>query len=390
MKKLLFALMFLPSLVHAGTITFYQNLGGNLGTINISSGTVSASCSGGHGSFNCERTITISSANVGGNLTNFPILLASNDVTLSTGTGGHLLNSSGFDIVFTTKSDCSAPYNMNWDTETVNNTGSATMNVWVNVPALSTNTLTAATFYMCYGNAGITTYQGFSTGTWNSSYAAVYHLANAGAGTVPDSTSNGTTLTNTNGATAATGQIDGAGSVALGSPGSYYAGGPGFYGNPITQTANFALSMWIKPSLTTDYTIPLSMGINSSVGWGIGIDYRNSPADIFPFIGTSAASGCNATNGVWQYISMVNISGTTSIYLNGAVCPTTSSGAASTGFGAATQISGTASESVNGITAVVDEAHFFSAPPSNTAAWIATEYNNQNSPSTFVTVGAEQ
>ena len=75
--------------------------------------------------------------------------------------------------------------------------------------ALTTATLISATFYMCYGNSGITTYQGSSANTWDSNFQSVWHFANGTNLSAKDSTSHAVNGTIT-AATATTGQIDGA------------------------------------------------------------------------------------------------------------------------------------------------------------------------------------
>ena len=156
-------------------------------------------CDATYSGYQYQRTLTIAHAQVpNSDQTNFPVLISTNDVTLSTGTGGHLSNSNGYDLIFSTMSDCS--YLLNWDTETVNNTGSATLNVWVKVPTVKTASDT--TLYLCYGNSSITTYQGVSASAWDSNFKGVWHLQETGtgaAGDYKDSTTNGNNSNNTTG-----------------------------------------------------------------------------------------------------------------------------------------------------------------------------------------------
>lgn len=154
--------------------------------------------------YNYTTPLIVMHGQVGEVETNFPVLVQTSSVLFSTSSsGGHML--TAYDLVFSTMPNCS--FLLNWDTETVNNTGSAQANIWVEVPILSSTTDTV--FYMCYGNAGITSYQGNSALTWDSNFAGVWHLGDGSALNTLDSTVNGNTGTNT-AATAATGQVDGA------------------------------------------------------------------------------------------------------------------------------------------------------------------------------------
>ena len=138
-----------------------------------------------------QRQLTINHTKVStGTLTytNFPVLFQATDVTLSTSvSGGHLSSANGYDLIFSTNSDCS--FALNWDTETVNTTGSQQDNIWVNIPSISSTTDTI--LYLCYGNAAITSYLGLSTATWDNNYIGVLHLSRTVSGNIllNDSTS---------------------------------------------------------------------------------------------------------------------------------------------------------------------------------------------------------
>lgn len=161
-----------------GQVNFYGN---GSSQIIISSGPTGG---GPSNTFLHYRTITISSANVsnvlGSAIANMPVELAFSTAVFN----GHLQNASGYDMVFTTNTPTgpagtySCPYHIAWDTETFSISGGTTAIVWVDIPQLTTATLTAATYYMCYGDSSISTYVGASTATWDSNYAAVWHFPN--------------------------------------------------------------------------------------------------------------------------------------------------------------------------------------------------------------------
>ena len=98
------------------------------------------------------------------------------------------------------------------------------------------------------------------------------------------------------------------------------------------------------------------------------------------------------TLNAWNYVTISRTAAATSFYLNGVAVGSTPSTAVTTG--------GQASTIGNFATRVVDEAFkglidevrlSASSTPSGarSADWIKTEYNNQNSPSTFHTVGSQ-
>jgi hypothetical protein len=157
-----------------------------------------------------RRSITIDHTNVPNtDQSNFPVLISGTYSYLATtSNGGNVTNSNGYDIVFT--SDAAGLNVLPCEQESYNASIGA-VNYWVQVPTLSHTTDTV--IYMFYGNSAITTDQSNKNGTWDSNYAGVWHLPNGSSLSVTDSTGVGNNGTN-NGATATTGQIDGAGSFS--------------------------------------------------------------------------------------------------------------------------------------------------------------------------------
>ena len=158
-----------------------------LGFLFLCAGTSHALFSG----FQYEQQVTISStgvSNILGTVNNFPVLFVSTNVVFSTAASvGHMTNN--YDMVASSDPSCASQYWLNWDTETFNNgVAGSTVTAWVKIPVLSTATSVAATYYWCYGNSAITTYQGISTATWDSNFAGVWHLANGSTLNPNDST----------------------------------------------------------------------------------------------------------------------------------------------------------------------------------------------------------
>lgn len=337
-----------------------------------------------------RREVVIDASKVGsGTEVNFPVLVSINDNSLSSTTAsGGRLNSSGFDIVFSTMQDCS--FLLNWDTETLMNVGVSTMNTWVKIPSVSSTTDTP--FFMCYGNAGTTTYQGFSTGTWDSNYLGVWHLPNGNVLTAVDSTANKNNGM-VSGSTPTVGQID---------------GGANFNGSSkidmgtdiasLQPSTALTLEQWAKLtvpyasqnvySFSIDY--PYDGGSNDPyVSYGLVINDPNSPSNWILWTsggGTNNqtfAGGTIDTN--WHLIAGTCQSGSQHVYIDGADA---TGGGESNRTGNQAYTSGSDLQfGQNNFTGVLDEIRISNIVRS--PDWIKTEYNNQSSPSTFLAVGPE-
>jgi prepilin-type N-terminal cleavage/methylation domain-containing protein len=355
---------------------------------------VGTNCAGGAFS----RAITINSSYVSTvnhtNLTNFPVLFSGTYSYLATqANGGNVTNANGYDITFT--SDAAGAQLLPFERESYN-ASTGTVNFWVNVPVVSGSANT--TIYLWYDNPSITTDQSNKTGTWDSNYKGVWHLPNGTTLTANDSTSNTNNGTITN-ATAATGRIDGAASFN-GSSAYINAGN----GSSINITGDGTVEAWVY---TTSYA-------HDSSGYDRRILYNNiNNTNVYQLTSCPPAD-CNGSN---EFDWVVNDStGQHDAYANNA----------GAGYSINTwyHLVGTYTASshavtlyVNGSSAsITDSVSGWGIPPpgglyfgqrtdglgrfpgnldevraSNTARspdWIVTEYNNQNSPSTFYTVGS--
>ena len=337
-------------------------------------------CDATYSGYQYQRTLTIAHAQVpNSDQTNFPVLISTNDVTLSTGTGGHLSNSNGYDLIFSTMSDCS--YLLNWDTETVNNTGSATLNVWVKVPTVKTASDT--TLYLCYGNSSITTYQGVSASAWDSNFKGVWHLQETGtgaAGDYKDSTTNGNNSNNTTGEPSKT--------TGIIASAQSFNGSSSLISVPSTLSGltSFTISGWIKQSS--------SGGLYDSWFCNAGYYGTNQMArqygnswQAYPTSGNGKISGSGLPDDAWNYIALTYVSGGTNgviFYINGSA---QASVATYTGAVASHSNDAMGTDGSNYAKAIMEE--FRASGSVRSADWIATEYNNQSAPSTFTTIGTE-
>ena len=213
-------------------------------------------------------TIVVSHAQVSNSdQANFPVLVSGVYPALATtANGGLVTNSNGYDIIFTSDSD--GLHNLNFERESYSPlTGQVAF--WVQVPMISHTTDTV--FYVFYGNASVTTDQSSPAGTWDSNYLGVYHLGNGTTLNVSDSTSHAYNGTN-HGATAGTGEIDGAANLN-GSSQSITMGTVMDLG-----AGNLTLEAWVKPSNASQFAPIIAKRQNSSnyQQYQIGIGSINS------------------------------------------------------------------------------------------------------------------
>jgi hypothetical protein len=319
------------------------------------------------------------------NQTNFPVLISLPANTYpdlkTTGNGGAVTNANGYDIIFT--SDAAGTQPLAYERESYSGTTGGMID-WVNVPTVSHTANTA--IYMFYGNAAVTTDQSNAAGTWNSNYVAVYHLPNGTTLSANDSTSNANNGTIT-GATAATGQIDGGASLSGSS--QYITMGDG---NSLQITGNITIEAWINPTNFSNYNgivgktagsggnIPAPYDFYLGSGNGIPVFYSGNGAVYSSVSGSSAPS-----TGVWSQIAVTLSGSTVTHYLDGANNGSGTEGA-TVGDGGTAAIIGSRIDHVTMFKGGMDEVRVSNIARSSD--WIATEYNNQSSPSSFYMVGA--
>lgn len=320
--------------------------------------------------------ISINAAQVPSTQTDFPVLVSQTDARFKTiGNGGHVNNSSGFDI--RPYSDTGLTTALTYQLERYNaSTGEVIM--WVKVSSLSSST---TPIYLGYGDTGIST-DGSSTSTWDSNFVNVYHLKD---GTTLDTTSNngGNNLTN-HSATAATGKIDGgAGLVSASSQ----------YLDETASSATVAMtfSIWVNAtSFPNAYNATIFRNPDNTRVWGILIKSTGKLAcwimasTLLSYDGTGSNTLSTST---WYYLTLTyNSSAGLKAYVNGSV----DQSVAANGNGNTT-VSGISlgKDPTNGRywNGAIDEARISNIARS--ADWITTEYNNQSAPGTFETLGSE-
>jgi hypothetical protein len=353
--------------------------------------TVSAAPSGFIPWYDCawtyRKNITIDKTKVVGGsvdpITSFAVLISlASDGDLQ----AHALG-NGDDILFTDSSG------MTKIPHEIESYSSGTLVAWVNVPSLSSAANTS--IFMYYGNPSASSQQN-PQGVWDTGYKAVWHLRElgvGGAGEFRDSTSNGNN-----------GQGGGAGAnpptrvaAKIGNGQSFTTTNNQFIQVPDSSslqiTGPITVEAWINGNNWTD-----SGGGNKSIlgrryGGGTQDSYKigvwpNNGASSSPYgwLTTGSVTGSTVNTGSWYHVAM-NLTapgGTAYLHLNGARVATQAGSSISVSshrviIGGEENGAGTAVDQLFG--GMIDEVRISNVARKDN--WIATEYNNQNSPGTF-------
>ncbi len=338
-----------------GTLSSTQVSGsGSAAVVQLNGGSISPAWY--NNSWTYRKSITIDHTKVSANQTNFPVLISiSSDSNLASNA-----LSSGNDILFTSSDGTTK---LNHEIESYNSS-TGQLNAWVNVSSLSSTADTV--LYMYYGNSGVSNQQN-KTGVWNSNYKLVYHFDESSGSTVNDSTSNGT-----NGTATGTTIVSGKFSNARG-----FSGNTNYITTTLTNGSTMTVSAWATHSGDSDMLFNKQSGTgpdlffySGKISWntwnGANNPFCNEPSTI--------------NDGNYHLYTVVVSSGNTALYYDGALCGTATYADPSGSF----NISSNAGYDWHGN---IDEMRVSNNALSS--SWIATEYNNQNSPSTFISVGSQ-
>lgn len=300
------------------------------------------------------------------NLSNFPVLISfTNNAFRHTSSGGFVENINGYDIVFTTANGSTI---MSHQIEEYNPT-TGELVFWVRFPTLSASVDTE--FYVYYGNSTVSTNPS-SSNVWDSNYKMVLHLNETGTAplTVADAAGEGTDGDD-NGTIAATGQVGGARNLN-GTGDRIIVADNGV--SPLDISGNITISFWLNisnlgsgPDILTkgDYLNGYSIWSDNAgrIRFQINNDALTSPTG-------------QLSNGTWSYHTFTRASnGDRIIYTDGVQVASDNSNES---FNIDDEDLYLSTASFWPMTGIFDEVRISNTTRS--AAWIATEYNNQNNP----------
>lgn len=340
-----------------------------------------------------KRTCSVDHSQCGASdSTDFAVSVVFTDTTMKlVGSGGHINNtvtSHGqtvpADLAFF--SDTGLTTALAFEIESYDATA-GTIVAWVKIPTLSHTADTL--FYMGYDDAAVVTFQGNVSGTWDSNYLAVWHLANGSSLSLLDSTSNAHTLTNVNTSTATTGEIGGG--VSVNGTTQYLQSSAQLIGG----LSSMSVQVWGNAT-TTDNASIWGEGLP-----GVDVSFFESttffgPLSVRLFLRGVMNAGPGVfsvfTSGSWAKVDVtLDASAGTVVYQDGSSIFTD----ASTGTITATSTNGfTFGQDIAGSGATqtffggsIDEVRVSNV--ARPAAHVLSEYNNQKASQTFLSVGAE-
>lgn len=334
--------------------------------------------------------ITVDNTKVDADLTDFPVYVDLSDL----GTDFHTnVKSDGGDIRIT-KSDGT--------TEVAREivaiaTGSETGEMHFQADGtLSSSTDTD--YYIYYGNSGASEPASSATygseNTWDANYLVVYHLQEDPSGTAPqmvDSTSNsndGTSAGSMTSGDSVAGKLAGGNALDFDGSDDDIRSGSNL---GITGTGSRTISCWVNlnstpadadpiVSMGTTNYFNLVTGLGGDGNWGIRTGTSAPPANDLP-----SSSSSSSDIGTYVYLAGTYDGTTSRLRRNGSQIAT-GSRTLSTSDSIFRVAEG--SQTTRNPPAKIDEARISNVRRSD--SWLITEYNNQNSPSTFYTVGAQE
>ncbi|MFC1967020.1 DUF2341 domain-containing protein [Chloroflexota bacterium] len=322
-----------------------------------------------------RKKITVDFTKVAATLTDFPVLVSlSSDTELASEA-----QDDGDDILFTSSDGVSK---LNHEIETFNGTTGALV-AWVRLPALSSGTNTE--IYMYYDNPGAGNQEN-ATFVWDSSYAMVQHMEETagGANAIQDSTSNTNHGTDSGSPTfSATGKANGA--IDFDGSSAYIDCGND---SSLAISGNLTLEAWIERDATGIHHTIMDKNYNNEYYFRVSSDDKLL---LYQGDGTWEAITGTATIGTgWTHVALTRDVTTSQVrfFINGAQ------------DGSPVTYTKTVAAGTNKVTigyrhdyppnyqyfdGILDEVRISSTARSG--GWITTSYNNQNSPSTFYSLG---
>lgn len=332
-----------------------------------------------------RKKITIDRNKVAADLVDFPVLISITDADLA-----GKARSDGFDVLFT---DETGTFKLNHERESyVAPTGNLV--AWVRVPTLLQTANTP--LWMYYGKPTSADQQN-QAGTWNNDFIMVQHMSQNGD--IIDSTFNHIVGTSSiPGATLDVGKIGG--SEYFGAIANNYNLGTHTQLQPGMDS--WTISFWAKSTYTSGFITLLCYQWNADPALVVSYDVTNSGPNGLPFMRVHAA-GANDINDRWKYWATPYLDGTwhyltavidraanrINLYQNGVL----DNGISNVNDLAIPGVSPGVNAYINGVGpngGVGNLDEFRIEKTNRPIGWIQTCFNNQNSPSTFYTLGTEE
>jgi MSHA biogenesis protein MshQ len=291
--------------------------------------------------------------------------------------------SDGTDILFTASDGTTK---LDHELELYNSTTGQVI-AWVRIPTLSASADTS--IYIYYGNAAASNQQN-PTEVWDTNFKLVQHLKESSGTTTADSTSNGNSGTKVSATSpsATTGQIDGAQSFNWSSD---YIANTSASNLPALNGAQ-TVSAWLYYSSASSRSVAIGMPLNNTGSANASMDLEltgsGSGIGVLKWGGTALITTSAPSINTWHLITYTFDGTTNLLYVDGTqqASSTTAPNSGAPGmFRIGSFNSAYPTPSWSG---KIDEVRVSNT--NRSAGWIGTEFSNQNSPSTFVSVGVKQ
>ena len=328
-------------------------------------------------SYRKEIVIDHTRVSGGADLANFTVLV---DLGSDAGLAAHAL-ANGNDILFTSV-DGTTKLSHEIDTFV---SASGHLLAWVKVPTLFAATDTP--LFMYYGNAAAANQQD-AAGTWNNSYAGVWHLGQTSTGAVGefiDSTANNNAGRGTGGPSSVAGMFGN---------GQDFNGTSNFISIPnaasLQLTSVMTLEGWINSrsfGSSDDVDIIVRKGDVNPNNYQLALYNAQPTLQLDQGEGAGLVAGTADTANTWHHVVGTWDGTTRSIYLDGVLLGTDNF-AAPIGTDLRDLYIGGRIGNTDTVDGIVDEVRVESVVRS--AGWIATEYNNATSAGSFMSVRSEQ
>ena len=335
--------------------------------------------------------LTIDSTKVGATLTNFPVYLvwSGSEATSNLPRGmvdnsnGSSAKPDGADIRFSSDEQGINELSFEIVTFAINSVPSTVRaEIHVKLPSVSNTTNTS--FYVWWFNPSATAYATSATygrnSVWSNSYVSVYHMGES-SGSIIDSvgfvngSGTGTMPSQTTGKLGNAQNFNGSSYITLSDSSSY------------DLTTAMSVSGWVKvTSFSEAYHPIVTKGDNT---WRI---QRNADLNSLSFDRSLPGGGLvqvlgavNVNDGNFHYaVGTFNTTNGTTLYIDGAQDANSPTTTATQTFTSAVAIGTNVSHLFRKWNGIIDEVRISSA--SRASTWVSTEYNNQNSPNTFISV----